>query len=114
MKLSPRMQRFKDSGLLGCFDDTGITSENYKDHLYEDKMKWHEFMEKNYGSSEIDSKIDEEERKKKLPIALAAYRILKSVIDELEKDGKICCHWHDCITVDDEFFTGADLREGDK
>jgi hypothetical protein len=32
-KLSPRMQRFKDAGLLGCFDDTGINSENCKDKM---------------------------------------------------------------------------------
>lgn len=32
-QLSPLMQRFKDGGLLGCFDGTGVTSENCKKHI---------------------------------------------------------------------------------
>ncbi len=31
--LSPRMARFKKAGLLGCFDGTGVNSENYRDFL---------------------------------------------------------------------------------
>lgn len=31
--LSPRMARFKKAGLLGCFDGTGVNSENYKDFI---------------------------------------------------------------------------------
>lgn len=30
MAVSKRLQRFKDDGLLGCLNDSGITSENYK------------------------------------------------------------------------------------
>ncbi len=33
--LSPLMARFKKAGLLGCFDNTGINSENYKEFLDE-------------------------------------------------------------------------------
>ncbi len=34
--LSPRMTRLKKAGLLGCFDGTGVNSENYKDILREE------------------------------------------------------------------------------
>jgi hypothetical protein len=33
--LSPLMARFKKAGLLGCFDNTGINSKNYKELLDE-------------------------------------------------------------------------------
>jgi len=33
------MKRLKRSGLIGCLDGTGVTSENYKDKLME-KMEW--------------------------------------------------------------------------
>jgi len=36
--ISPRMQRFKDAGLLGCFDGSGVTSENCKDVMNEWKL----------------------------------------------------------------------------
>ncbi len=31
--LSPLMARFKKAGLLGCFDGTGVNSQNYKEIL---------------------------------------------------------------------------------
>ena len=31
--MTRRMDRFKECGLLGCFDGTGVTSENYKEIL---------------------------------------------------------------------------------
>ncbi len=34
--LSPRIARLKKAGLLGCFDGTGVNSENYKDVLREE------------------------------------------------------------------------------
>jgi hypothetical protein len=37
--LSPRMARLKKAGLLGCFDGTGVTSENYKEILHESYLK---------------------------------------------------------------------------
>jgi len=33
-KYSPQVKRFKKAGLMGCFDDTGVNSENYKEFLY--------------------------------------------------------------------------------
>lgn len=35
---SPLMKRFKKAGLLGCFDGTGVNSENCKEILYGKKM----------------------------------------------------------------------------
>lgn len=32
---SPLMKRLRKTGLLGCFDGTGVTSENYKQVLGE-------------------------------------------------------------------------------
>lgn len=40
MKLSERMERFNKAGLLGCFDGTGVTSENYKEYLNGKNMNW--------------------------------------------------------------------------
>ncbi len=39
-KLSHRIQRFKDAGLLGCFDDSGVTSENYNEFLCASEKYW--------------------------------------------------------------------------
>jgi hypothetical protein len=35
--LSPRMKKIREAGLEGCFDGSGVTSENYKEIL---RMKW--------------------------------------------------------------------------
>lgn len=40
---STRMARFRKAGLIGCLNDTGVTSANYKEIIY--------------GSGDIDSKI---------------------------------------------------------
>ncbi len=34
---SPLIKRLKEAGLFGCFNDTGVTSENYKEHLMKSK-----------------------------------------------------------------------------
>lgn len=36
-ELSPRMKRLEEAGLLGCFDNTGVNSTNYKGILMD---KW--------------------------------------------------------------------------
>ena len=46
----------------------------------------------------------------KLAIAKEAYRQISAVINELEKDGIVCCHWDGCITVDDELFHEQQMR----
>lgn len=32
--VSSRMDRLKKAGLIGCFDDTGVDSSNYKEIIY--------------------------------------------------------------------------------
>lgn len=32
--MSRRMSRFKQAGLIGCLDDSGVTSSNYKEIMY--------------------------------------------------------------------------------
>lgn len=33
LPLSPRLQKFKNAGLLGCLNGSGVTSENYKEKI---------------------------------------------------------------------------------
>jgi len=33
-QISKRMDRLQKAGLIGCFDDTGVNSSNYKEFIY--------------------------------------------------------------------------------
>lgn len=46
-------------------------------------------------------------------LAKAAYRDIRAVMDKWEGRENlidICCHWDECITVDDTLFHGHQLR----
>ena len=32
-----KLEKFRKAGLIGCLNDTGLTSENYKSEFYKDK-----------------------------------------------------------------------------
>lgn len=37
LKTAPsKLARFRKAGLIGCLNDTGLTSENYKNEIYKD------------------------------------------------------------------------------
>jgi hypothetical protein len=33
-KKSSKLEKFRKAGLIGCLNDSGLTSKNYKDELY--------------------------------------------------------------------------------
>lgn len=39
IKPKTRLERLEEVGLLGCLNDTGVTSENYKEFIYGSKRK---------------------------------------------------------------------------
>lgn len=51
----------------------------------------------------------------KLAIAKEAYKSIMCAMDKLdaENDDRLCFHWDECISVDDELFCSWQLR-GDK
>lgn len=57
--------------------------------------------------------MSEPEYQRKLEIAKRAYKGIKAAIDQFESQGlHYCAHWDECISVDDEFFQGCELRDG--
>lgn len=46
----------------------------------------------------------------KLSIAKESYKRIMAVIEPLEADGIVHCHWDECITVDDELFHSHQMR----
>lgn len=47
----------------------------------------------------------------KLAIAKEAYKQIMEGIKRAESSGVVCCHWDECITVDDELFHSRHMRE---
>lgn len=53
-------------------------------------------------------------REQKLKIAREGYRKVQGAIEEVEAAGVCRCHWDECMTVDDEFFHGHELKGEDE
>ena len=39
------------------------------------------------------------------------YKKIMEIIQEAEKEG-FCCHWDECISINEEFFSHSQLYEG--
>ncbi len=38
--ISKRMEKLKKSGLIGCLNNSGVTSSNYKDHILKKRISY--------------------------------------------------------------------------
>lgn len=58
------LDKLKKHGLLGCLNGTGVTSENYKEYLYGDRMEWIEVEKRMPPKYETILFITYDEKKK--------------------------------------------------